>query len=121
VPPATTEASADGVTVHVREAPVVGYEKTMELGLSTDGDPASLGTYLGVYAHVSAFNVRTGELVHTHPLGQPETADGQSVLTFHTGFKTPGDYRVFVQTRVSGVVVTVPITVEVTGTRAPEL
>jgi hypothetical protein len=119
VPAATTTATADEVTVTVQQAPTVGYEHQMSLGLSKDGAAASLGTYLGVYAHVSAFDVATGALVHMHPLGSPEAQGDQSVLTFHTGFLTPGDYRMFVQARISGVVRTIPITVAVTGQQAP--
>ncbi|MCZ4499665.1 MAG: hypothetical protein JWQ74_2218 [Marmoricola sp.] len=121
VPAATTSATHDGLTVTVGDPPTVGYEHQMTLGISKGSEPAALGTYLSVYAHVSAFNVKTGALVHMHPLGSPETKDGQSVLSFHTGFEVPGDYRMFVQTRVSGIVHTIPITVAVTGQQAPEL
>ena len=113
VPAAATSATEDGVTVSIVKKPTMGYEKQMELGFSRDGKPASLGTYLGVYAHVSAFNVKTGALVHMHPLSSPVTEDGTSVLNFHINFEVPGDYRMFVQTRVSGVVRTIPITVTV--------
>jgi hypothetical protein len=119
VPPASTSATSEGVTVSVVTKPTVGYEHQMELGLSIDGKPASLGTYLSVYAHVSAFNVKTGALVHMHPLGAPVTKDGKSVLDFHTGFEVPGDYRMFVQSRISGIVRTIPITVAVTGKPTP--
>lgn len=121
VPAASTSATDDGLTLTVGDPPTVGYEHQMTLGISKGDEPASLGTYLGVYAHVSAFNVKTGALVHMHPLGSPETKDGRSVLTFHTGFEVPGDYRMFVQNRVSGIVHTIPITVAVTGQQAPEL
>ncbi|RNL61278.1 hypothetical protein EFK50_18110 [Nocardioides marmoriginsengisoli] len=118
-PPATTETTVDGTTVTITKPPTVGYEHQMELGISRDGEPAALGTYLGVYAHVSAFNLATGALVHMHPLGSPETRDGRSDLTFHTGFRVPGDYRMFVQTRLSGVVRTIPMTITVTGEQPP--
>lgn len=115
VPGVTDSTTADGVTLDVVSTPVVGYDRRMTLAISRDGAPAALGTYLGVYAHVSAFNIATGELVHMHPLGTPETVDGRSDLTVHTGFRNPGEYRMFVQTRISGVVRTIPITVAVTA------
>lgn len=121
LPPASTSATANGLTVTVTKAPTVGYEHQMELGLSKDGKAAALGTYLGVFAHLSAFDVRTGAIVHMHPLGPPVEKDGKSLLDFHTGFEEPGTYRMFVQARVSGIVWTVPITVEVTGQPSPEL
>lgn len=115
VPAPSTESTTDGVTVSLLSTPTVGNENIMTIGLSRDGEPATLGTYLGVYAHISAFNVKTGVLVHMHPLGAPEVKDGRSVLEFHSGFESAGDYRVFVQTRVSGIVRTIPITITVTG------
>ncbi|MCX6397958.1 MAG: hypothetical protein NTV23_15830 [Propionibacteriales bacterium] len=115
VPAASRTTTDDGVTLDVVVDPTVGKDRQMELGLSRDGEPASLGTYLGVYAHISAFNVETGALVHMHPLGTPETVDQRSVLSFHSGFTVAGEYRMFVQTRISGMVRTVPITVNVTG------
>lgn len=121
LPAPTTETSDDGVTVRVLQAPRVGYENEMSLGISKGSQPASLGTYLGVHAHVSAFHAETGRLVHMHPLGAPTTEDGRAVLRFHTGFELPGTYRMFVQSRLSGVVRTIPMTIEVTGTPAPEL
>jgi len=121
VPPVTTATTVDDVTVTVTKAPTVGYEHQMSLGITKASEAASLGTYLGVYAHVSAFNVKTGQLVHLHPLGSPVTEGDRSVLTFHTGFEVPGTYRMFVQSRLSGVVRTIPLTVEVTGTEAPAL
>ena len=113
VPAVATSATDDGTTVSVVEEPAVGYEKQMELGFRRDGKPASLGTYLGVYAHVSAFNTATGALVHMHPLSAPVSEGGRSVLRFHINFEVPGDYRMFVQARISGVVRTIPITVAV--------
>lgn len=121
VPPASTATTLDGVTVTVVDAPRVGYEEQMSLGITKNGEAASLGTYLGVYAHASAFHIETGRLVHMHPLGSPETEDDKAVLTFHTGFEVPGTYRLFVQARLSGVVRTIPITIDVTGTPAPAL
>ena len=101
VPAAATSASAMGLDIAVRTGP------TLTVAVSKDGTPAELGTYLGVYAHVTGFQVATGAVVHLHALGAPD--DG--VLTFHSAFPAPGDYRLFVQVRVSGLVRTVPITV----------
>lgn len=114
VPAVSSSTTEDGVTLDLVVNPTVGNDRPMELGLSRDGEPASLGTYLGVYAHVSAFNVKTGALVHMHPLGTPETVGQKSVLSFHSAFKVAGEYRMFVQTRISGIVRTIPITVDVT-------
>lgn len=119
VPPPTTEGTADDLTVKILSAPSTGFEHRMRIGFAKDGTAASLGSYLGVYAHISAFDVRTGALVHMHPLGGPVVRGGYAVLDFHTSFEQPGDYRMFVQTRVSGLVRTLPITVLVTGQPVP--
>lgn len=116
VPAPTTAVTVDGVTLTVVEPPSVGAERNLSLGLATESGAAALGTYLGVYAHASAFHVETGALVHIHPLGPPATEGDRTVLDFHTGFELAGTYRMFAQTRLSGVVRTIPISIEVSGT-----
>ena len=116
VPAATTSATVDDLTVTVHGVLRSGPDRDgnrMRLGVAFRGAAADLGTYLGVSVHVTAFEVTTGAMVHTHPLGSPVSEDGEAVLTFHTAFPTAGDYRMFVQVRVSGIVRTVPITVHV--------
>jgi hypothetical protein len=121
LPPPAIESTTGGLTVKIESKPTTGFEHQMRIGISKNGVPASLGSYLGVYAHVSAFNVKTGALVHMHPLGAPSNVGKDAVLDFHTAFDDPGDYRMFVQVRVSGIVWTVPITVLVTGSSVPVL
>ena len=73
------------------------------------GEPVSLGTYLGAYAHVTGFHRQTGAMVHLHPLGAPEVTEDGAELTFHAEIPDPGDYRLFAQTRVDGFLHTVPV------------
>lgn len=73
------------------------------------GQPVQLDTYLGTYAHLTAFHVETGALVHMHPLGRPEIDDDGARLDFHSAFVEPGDYRLFVQVRVDGYLHTIPV------------
>jgi hypothetical protein len=116
VPVATMSATVDDLTVKVHGAVRSGPDSAgnrMRLGVSLRGEAADLGTYLGVSAHVTAFAVTTGAMVHTHPLGPPVSEGDEAVLTFHTAFPAAGDYRMFVQVRVSGIVRTVPITIHV--------
>ncbi|HEX4191294.1 MAG TPA: hypothetical protein VHZ06_09905 [Marmoricola sp.] len=121
IPPASKESTANGLTLSVVKAPTTGYQHEMEIGIGKGGKPADLGSYLGVYAHVSAFSTATGGLEHIHALSAPETRDNKSVLLLHTNFEQPGDYRMFVQVRVSGIVWTIPITISVKGPSAPAL
>lgn len=116
VPAAGRQARLDGVTLTVHGPLRSGPDSEnnrMRIGISYRGAPADPGTYLGVYAHLTGFAASTGGMVHMHPLGAPVTKGKESVLTFHTAFPEPGDYRVFVQARISGIVRTVPITLKV--------
>lgn len=80
---------------------------------STDGEPLTLGSYLGATAHLTGFAVGTRGFVHVHPLGAPEVTDDGTVLTFHTTFEKPGSYRMFVQVRVDGMLHQVAVTATV--------
>lgn len=110
----------DGVvSVEVDGTGSVGDDGRLHLLVTTtDGEPVTLGSYLGTSAHVSGFRT-TGDgatdavFVHLHPYGEPETTDQGTRLTFHTTFEKPGDYRLFVQVRVDGVLHTVPVSATV--------
>lgn len=78
-----------------------------------DGEPLTLGSYLGAAAHLTGFALESRGFIHVHPYGAPEiTADG-TVLTFHTTFTKPGDYRLFVQVRVDGLLHQLAVTATV--------
>lgn len=118
-PGATTAPAADGDDGVVRVAPdgdgEVGPDGRLRLVVSDlDGSPLQLGSYLDAAAHVTGFQVGGDRFVHVHPYGAPEQTDEGSVLTFHTTFEEPGDYRLFVQVRVDGFLHSVPVTVGVT-------
>ncbi len=118
-PAGLTEGGDDGVVrVEVDGAAAVGTDGRLHLVVTTlDGAPVTLGTYLGTSAHVSGFRVggppSDGVFVHVHPYGEPEVADDGTRLTFHTTFERAGDYRLFVQVRVDGLLHTVPVTATV--------
>ena len=116
LPAPSDRVTVDDLTVKVHGSLRAGPDSAnnrMRLGIGYRGEAADLGTYLGVYAHVTGFEASTGAMVHTHPLGAPTETGSESMLSFHTAFPTPGAYRLFVQVRVSGIVRTVPITVSV--------
>jgi hypothetical protein len=71
------------------------------------------GSYLGTFAHVTAFHVASGSVVHMHPLGQPDVTDGGTTLGFHTAFAKQGAYLAFVQVRVDGFLHTLPLALSV--------
>ncbi|MGH3353069.1 MAG: hypothetical protein ACRDPS_20570 [Nocardioides sp.] len=107
--------SEDGTLIAaLEETPKPGVDQ--EIGvLLTDpaGRPVNLGTYLGVYAHVTAFSRDTGEVIHLHPLGGPENGENGTRLGIHVKPPKAGDYVFFVQARVDGMVHTLrlPVTV----------
>ncbi len=113
------DADDGTVAVSARGTVAVGNNGRLELAVSdTAGRPVELGSYLGTSAHVTGFHTETGAAVHMHPLGEPQVDEDATRLTFHTQFTEPGDYRLFVQVRVDGMLHTVPVTVTVRE-RAP--
>lgn len=92
----------------------VGEDGRLRLAV-TDlaGEPLTLGSYLGASAHLTGFALGSRGFVHVHPYGAPEVGDEGTVLTFHTTFTEAGDYRLFVQVRVEGLLHQVAVTVTV--------
>lgn len=111
------ETGDDGVVkVRLLGPGEVGSNGRLRLSVTTEGDdPVTLGSYLGATAHLTGFAIDTRGFVHVHPYGAPETTKDGTVLTFHTVFTDPGDYRMFVQVRVDGLLHQLAVTVPVTG------
>ncbi|NGN93950.1 hypothetical protein G5C66_14500 [Nocardioides sp. KC13] len=107
--------SDDGTVIAaLEETPKPGIDQEIGVVLSDPaGKPVNLGTYLGVYAHVTAFSRETGEVIHLHPLGGPENGEDGTRLGIHVKPPKPGDYVFFVQARVDGMIHTLrlPVTV----------
>lgn len=116
-----SDQSDDGIVRVAVDGPVeAGEDGRLHLVVTTvDGEPVTLGSYLGTSAHVSGFRVadRPADqvFVHVHPYGAPEVTGDGTRLTFHTTFERPGDYHLFVQVRVDGLLHTVPVTATVTS------
>ena len=107
--------SDDGTVIAaLEETPKPGIDQEIGVLLSDPaGKPVNLGTYLGVYAHVTAFSRETGEVIHLHPLGGPENGEDGTRLGIHVKPPKAGDYVFFVQARVDGMIHTLrlPVTV----------
>lgn len=107
--------SDDGVVIAaLEETPKPGIDQEVGLLVSDPaGKPVNLGTYLGVYAHVTAFSRETGEVIHLHPLGGPENQEDGTRLGIHVKPPKAGDYVFFAQVRVDGMIHTLrlPVTV----------
>lgn len=114
--PVNRPAIGDDGTLKVRPegAGAVGASGEIRLRVQdAQGRPVKLGTYLGVFAHVTAFHVGSGSIVHMHPIGSPEIHDDGTVVALHTEFEKPGDYLAFVQVRVDGLIHTLPVALDV--------
>ncbi|GGJ82875.1 hypothetical protein GCM10010123_10640 [Pilimelia anulata] len=94
---------------------IVGQQRALQFRLTANGAPAQLQKYLGADAHLAVFEVRTGRLMHMHPL--PANANGDpptdGVVSFHPLFGERGDQRLFLQFQVAGKVHQVAFTLMV--------
>ncbi len=114
VAPTGGPVNNDGVIRVAIDDPIAsGPDGQLQIAVDDVAGAVTLGTYLGSYAHVTGFHIKTGAFVHVHPLGEPEITDGATRLTFHTEFEKPGRYRFFVQVRLDGFLHTVPVTATV--------
>lgn len=109
------ETGDDGVMkARLQAEGEVGPNGRLRLRLTdADGEPVALGSYLGTSAHLTGFAVDSRGFVHVHPYGAPEVTDDGTVLTFHTVFTQPGDYRLFLQVRVDGLLHQLAVTAPV--------
>jgi hypothetical protein len=111
VPAPAAEARSGAYTVRRLDGAVdlaSGTQTALQFQVLRDGRPAVLEPYLGAYAHLSNFEVRTQALKHLHPLPGGE---GDAVLSFHAAFAERGDKRMFLQFRAGGTVHQVAFTI----------
>ncbi len=108
--PATT-TSVGGYTVTLSGQPVAGRTGTLRVGISSGGRPVSyLQRYLDGYAHLTAFH--TGDLASAR-LSPAERPTANADLTSQAWFPASGTWRVFVEFRTSGPILTAGFTVTV--------
>lgn len=68
------------------------------------------------YAHLVGFNSDRSKLLHAHPMGEEPRSSNQRGgpnLNFGVEFPTAGNYRMFLQVRVNGKDIFVPIDIKV--------
>lgn len=92
------------------ERPEAGECSRLSFAVSrADGTTPDLRPSLGARGHLVA--LRAGDLayLHVHPMG----TEAEGRVEFAATFPTPGHYRLFLQTRPDGTLLTTPFDVEV--------
>lgn len=104
-PTSSQRATADGYEVELLTDEIsAGARTELVFEVRRDGEPVpELGEYLGALGHLVA--LREGDLayLHVHP---EETASDSGRVEFGAKFPTPGRYRLFLQTKPEGDLVT---------------
>jgi hypothetical protein len=101
---------------HVRFEAPLQIEANRDVSLSFHLDTADLEPWLGAWAHIMIVSKDGSEFIHAHPLENAglvhshSAPTGPSPLTIRTqtGFKSPGEYRLWFQFQRGGEVFTVP-------------
>lgn len=110
LPPQAT-ADVDGYAVTLSGQPVAGRPGPLRVGITAGGRPvAYLQRYLDGYAHLTAFHAGDLAIARFSPAERP-TAGAE--LTSQALFPAAGTWRVFVQFRTSGPILTAGFTVTV--------
>lgn len=104
-------ADVGGYSVTLSGEPVAGRTGALRVGISSGGRPVGyLQRYLDGYAHLTAFH--SGDLAAAR-LSPAQRPTAQAELTSQAWFPEPGTWRVFVQFRTSGPVLTAGFTITV--------
>jgi hypothetical protein len=109
LPAAERRAEVDGFTVTFGGTPRVGAAQALQFRIFADGAVAEVERYLGAYGHLVA--VREGDLGYLHVHPEERIVDG--AVQFWLSVPSPGDYRLFLDFQVGGVVRTAEFTVTV--------
>jgi hypothetical protein len=102
---------ADGFEIAVTHDTLHANTATkIHFAISRNGKPVpSFDNYVGHRGHLVA--LRDGDLSYSHVHPEPDAKVGE--IVFHTQLPSAGNYRLFLQFKVDGVVHTAPFTVEV--------
>jgi hypothetical protein len=106
-PDSSQRATTDGYDVELRTDDLLaGKSIKVAFDISRDGEPVSrLDPYLGALGHLVA--LREGDLayLHVHP---EETSPDSGRVEFGANFPTSGRYRLFLQSKPDGTLITTP-------------
>ena len=115
LPAPSRVAALDGYTVKVTGDLVPGHHSMLDFRITKAGRPATnLQPYLGAYGHLVALREGDLDYLHVHPSGEP--GDGVTQpgpdIEFGAEVPSPGQYHMFLDFQVDGVVHTAPITLD---------
>ena len=115
LPAPADRVQVDGYGVTFAGTLHAGTDSPVTVRILKDGKAVTrLQPYLGVWAHLSAFQQGTLAFTHLHPMQQPMTGmtmESPRALTFKADLPRAGNYRVFVQFQANGVLHTAALTV----------
>lgn len=110
-PESTREATADGYDVAMSPEDVPpGENVTLEFEIRDDSGVAPLEPYLGALGHLVA--LRDGDLAYLHVHPEETDPEGGNVQ-FAVRFPTAGRYRLFLQAKPRGELITAPFDVRI--------
>ncbi|CAM3693524.1 hypothetical protein [Smaragdicoccus niigatensis] len=116
LPAASPSTVADGytVTLDTGSGMMAGHGMPLTVTITKDGQPVSnLQPYLESYAHLTAIHERDLAIAHLHPENPVTGNSGGPELDFAANFPKAGNWRLFIQFQVDGVLHTAAITMTV--------
>lgn len=112
LPAPARESTVDGYTVTYEGTPQVGAAQPLVFRVFRDGAPVpGLERYLGAYGHLVA--LREGDLAYLHV--HPEDRLFRGAAKFWLSAPSRGNYRMFFEFQVGGMVYVAPYTVVVSN------
>ena len=111
LPPPSTVDTVDGLTVSYVGTPRSGVTEPLLFSIrSADGRPVTPEPYLGTYGHLVVLRPSDLGYLHVHP--EPQLSGG--AVKFWLAAPGTGDFRVYLDFQVAGVVHTAAFTITVT-------
>lgn len=116
LPAASSSTVVDGytVTLDTSSGMMAGHGMPLTVTITKDGRPVTnLQPYLESYAHLTAIHERDLAIAHLHPENPVTGTSGGPELDFEASFPKAGNWRLFIQFQIDGVLHTAAITMTV--------
>lgn len=116
LPAAASTTQVDGYTVTITTGGgmMAGMEVPLKVMITKDGQSVTdLQPYLDTYAHLTAIHETDLAIAHLHPENAVNGDHGGPELDFAANFPKSGNWRLFIQFQVGGVLHTAAVTLSV--------